>query len=239
MLALCCSSLTHFDVGAKRQRARLDAILCKRSRQDAVCYDRAGEPMRTFFCIPLKTDIASSIGRIASGIRDATDMRASWVREENYHVTVRFLGEIEPELTVELERIGRRIAARLEPFTLTLDRLGCFPSTARARVLWLGGDASPVFHGLAASLHHELSTLGFPPERKPTVAHVTLARIKGRPDPKLSRVLEESQPSDALKVRADRLVLMESVLTPSGGVYTPLFASRFVARPPKDAGNGD
>ena len=138
-----------------------------------------------------------------------------------------------------LSRIGRRIAARLEPFTLTLDRLGCFPSTARARVLWLGGDASPVFHGLAASLHHELSTLGFPPERKPTVAHVTLARIKGRPDPKLSRVLEESQPSDALKVRADRLVLMESVLTPSGGMYTPLFASRFVARPQKDAGNGD
>lgn len=183
--------------------------------------------MRTFFCIPLGTDIAASIDRIAKGVRDATDTRAGWVRAENYHVTLRFLGEIDPLLTVELERISRRVAGRLEPFTLILDRLGCFPSVERPRILWIGGEASPVFHGLASSLRHELRTLDFPPERKPTVAHVTLARIKGRPDPELPRILDDSHPISELEVRADRIALMESVLTPGGAVYTPLFTTRF------------
>jgi 2'-5' RNA ligase len=194
--------------------------------------------MRAFFCIPLEPSVASSIGQVARRIRDATNMRASWVRDENYHVTLRFLGEIEPGLTVELERLARRVTERLEPFSLTLDRLGCFPSIDRARVLWLGGDPSPVLHALAASLHHELKSLGFPPERKPTVAHVTLARIKARPDPELPRILGESQPGEALEVRADRVVLMESALKPGGAVYRPLFTTRFTRLRPEDGVHG-
>ena len=182
--------------------------------------------MRTFFCIPLTPETASSIERIAGAVRDSVDMRASWVHRENYHVTLRFLGEIEPELTVELERIAQRVAERLEPFNLTLDRLGCFPSVERARVLWLGGEAAPAFRGLVSSLHHELRSLGFPQERKPTVAHVTLARVKGKPDPGLARVLDASRPGSGLEVCADRIVLMESVLTPGGARYTPLTTTR-------------
>ena len=186
--------------------------------------------MRAFFCIPLQPSIASSIDRIARGVRDATEMRASWVRTENYHVTLRFLGEIDPLLTIDLERISRRVAERLEPFTLTLDHLGCFPSADRARVLWIGGEASPVFCGLVSSLHHELLKLDFSPERRPTAAHVTLARIKGRPDPKLPRVLDDLRPSSGLAVRVDRTALMESVLTPAGAIYTPLFTTHFRGR---------
>jgi len=183
--------------------------------------------MRAFFCVPLKPDVASAIERVARGVREATEMRASWVRRENYHVTLRFLGEIDPLLTVDLERISRRITARLEPFVLPLDRLGCFPSVDRPRVLWIGGEAPPMFHGLASSLHHELRRLDFPPERKPTVAHVTVARIKGRPDAGLSRVLDAADLPQGLEARADRIALMESVLSPGGAVYTPLFTTPF------------
>jgi 2'-5' RNA ligase len=183
--------------------------------------------MRAFFCIPLQADVAASIDRIAREVRDATGMRASWVRAENYHVTLRFLGDIDPLLTVDLERISRRIAGRLEPFTLALDRLGCYPSVERARVLWIGGEAPPVFHALASSLHHELRRLDFPSERTQTAAHVTLARIKGRPASELRRILDGSRSTFGLKVRADRIVLMESVLSPTGAIYTPLFTTRF------------
>jgi len=183
--------------------------------------------MRAFFCIPIESGVRSAIDRIARGVRDAVDMRAGWVHAANYHVTLRFLGEIDPLLTVDLERIARRVAGALEPFILRLDRLGCFPSTERARVLWIGGESPPVFRGLAASLNHELGTLDFPPERKPAAAHVTLARIKGRPDPSLRRILHENGPGADLEVRADRIVLMESTLAPNGAVYAPLFTTRF------------
>jgi len=191
--------------------------------------------MRAFFCIPIKPDTASSIGRIARDVRERSGMRASWVRAQNYHVTLRFLGEIDPLLTVELERIGRRAAERIEPFPLSLDRLGAFPSPESARVLWIGGDAPPAFHGLASSLRHELGRLGFPAERDAAVAHVTLARIKGRPDPDLPRLLDECRPARGLPVSADRLILMESVLMPDGPAYTPLFAVR-LAGAKTDAG---
>lgn len=183
--------------------------------------------MRAFFCIPIESGVRSAIDRIARGIRDAVDMRAGWVRVANYHVTLRFLGEIDALLTVDLERIARRVAGALEPFILRLDRLGCFPSMERPRVLWIGGETPPVFHGLAASLNHELGTLDFPSERKPAVAHVTLARIKGRPDPRLRGILRENGLETDLEVRADRIVLMESTLAPNGAVYAPLFTTRF------------
>jgi 2'-5' RNA ligase len=183
--------------------------------------------MRAFFCIPLESNVAASIDHIACEVREATDLRARWVRAGNYHLTLRFLGDIDPLLTVDLERIARHVTERLKPFTLTLDRLGCFPSLERPRVLWIGGEAPPVFHGLTSSLHHELQRLDFPPERKPSVAHVTLARIKGRPGLGLRRILDDLHSTSRLQVRADRIALMESVLAPTGAVYTPLFTTRF------------
>lgn len=192
----------------------------------------AGERMRAFFCLPIERNVVSAVDRIARQLRDAADMRASWVRTENYHVTLRFLGEIDPLLTVDLKRIARKVTRALAPFELPLERLGCFPSVESARVLWIGSDASPAFCGLAASLHHELSRLGFPPERNQTVAHVTLARIKGKPPPGLARVLDRCDVPTDLAAHAERLTLMESVLTPSGAVYTPLFSTPFGGRPP-------
>ena len=185
--------------------------------------------MRAFFCIPLGPEIAAAIGRIAASLRRATAVHARWVRTENYHVTLRFLGEIDPLLTVDLEQAARRICAKRAPFGLPLDRIGAFPSIERARVLWVGGDA-PEFLGLTSSLHRELDRLGFPAERKSDLAHVTLARIKDRPDRRLAEALFENTADAGLAVVADRIALMQSELTPSGAVYTPLFVTRFKGR---------
>jgi len=185
--------------------------------------------MRTFFCIPIGSDTAASIGRVSGAVHDRLDLRATWVRPANYHVTLRFLGEIDPLLTLDLERLSRRIAEPIEPFALQLDRLGCFPSVGRARILWFGGDAPAQLRGIAASLDHELQKLGFPSDRRLSVAHVTLARIKAKPDPKLFHVLDEQEscPLPAIAVHADRIVLMESTLSSEGPTYTPLFTTTF------------
>ncbi len=182
--------------------------------------------MRTFFCIPLGTAVAAAVAGIARAVREQVGMRARWVPDENYHLTLRFLGEIEPELTVELEERARRVAAGIAPFVVTLDRVGCFPSMRRPRVLWVGGDAGPVYRGLAMSLRHELERLGFPPDRKPLSAHVTLARIKDRPDPRLAAIVDAASDDDRLPlhVHADRICLMESVLGREGARYLPLFS---------------
>ena len=129
------------------------------------------------------------------------------------------------KLAVDLKQASRRVSAAVEPFCLSLDQLGCFPSPSRARVLWIGGEAPPPFCGLVRSLEHELGRMGFPPDRKPTIAHATLARIKGRPDPRLVRILEDGRPDTPLEVPVERIALMESIRSAQGAAYSPLFTT--------------
>ncbi|MDD5220765.1 MAG: RNA 2',3'-cyclic phosphodiesterase [Candidatus Bipolaricaulis sp.] len=181
--------------------------------------------MRAFFCLPIDAGLRAEADRVASRLRRGTTMPASWVRPENYHITVRFLGEIEPALTASLEEAARHVSRATAPFELRVDEVGAFPSIDRARVLWVGGAANSAFERLVRSLERHLGELGFPPEREPAVAHLTIARIKGRPDVRLPRLMEALGPLPSHSLHVDRLVLMESRLSPRGPAYDPLFSA--------------
>ena len=157
-------------------------------------------------------------------------MRARWVPEENFHVTVRFLGEVDALLTVNLEGAARTICGGLEPFDILLSEIGTFPSFDQPRVLWIGDRACPPFRGLASSLNYELRAHGFARDRGDAIAHVTLARIKGRPDPRLESVARNATPQAPVRILVDRLTLMQSERTPEGARYAPLFSVPFGRR---------
>jgi 2'-5' RNA ligase len=182
--------------------------------------------MRAFFCVTLDEKRQAAIGSIAGRLRAAARMRASWVRSGNYHLTVRILGEIEPALTVDLDGLCRDVVRAADPFRIPLDRVGAFPSVDRARVLWIGGETPAEYVDLVERLNEALRSLGFGREGKRPVAHVTVARIKGRPDPELGRLLAEAESFPPESARVERVTLMESRLTPDGAVYTPLFHAR-------------
>jgi 2'-5' RNA ligase len=179
--------------------------------------------MRTFLCLPIDSSTREALGTLSEELRQLVQVRASWVPAENLHVTVRFLGEIDPMLTVELEQICRPVAGQIAPFDLSIDRLGVFPAPERPRVLWAGGEAPSVFHHLVSSINEGLSQLGFPEERKKPVAHVTLARIKGRADRSIMQAINSLVDQLGWTLRVNKLVLMESRLTSHGAVYNPLF----------------
>jgi len=179
--------------------------------------------MRAFLCIPVPAPARRVLAQTSDALRRSTDMRASWVAEANYHITVRFLGEIDPMLTIDLEQVACEVAERHVAFDLRIDRIGAFPSLERARVVWAGVETPRVFADLAGDLNRGLERLGFEGERRRPEAHVTLARIKGRPDPKLSGVAARMNPLEAMELPVKRVVLMESQLGPRGATYVPLF----------------
>lgn len=182
--------------------------------------------MRAFFCLPSDEQLNRELSAISADLRARMTARVSWVAEGNFHVTVRFLGEIDPMLTVDLERMVRPIAAEVPPFDLVVDRLGAFPSPQKARVIWAGGKAPSEFTELVSKVNQGLDRFGFPPDRKEALAHITLGRVKGKPDPALARILSELEGAVNFTLRVDRVVLMESTLTPRGAVYSPLFTLR-------------
>jgi 2'-5' RNA ligase len=97
---------------------------------------------------------------------------------EKFHITLTFLGWVDPEQVESIREVLRHVATHAQPFSITLDRIGAFPHERRPRVVWIGShDQGEPFRTLAAAMQSAYAELGFRFD-KPAVAHVTLARIK-------------------------------------------------------------
>ncbi|MFC2079043.1 RNA 2',3'-cyclic phosphodiesterase [Candidatus Bipolaricaulota bacterium] len=183
--------------------------------------------MRAFFCIPIPDHLHGTIHKTAEHLNSHTKMRANWVSRQNYHLTLQFLGNIDPELTIELDDLSRDLCNGSAAFECILDRIGAFPSLDRARVIWLGGEAPRPLQRLSQAFSEGLVDLGFREAKKESLVHVTMARIKGSPDPALPGLIKGLNPLSPMRIPVDRILLMESTLTSQGPAYVPLFTTRF------------
>jgi 2'-5' RNA ligase len=95
-----------------------------------------------------------------------------------WHLTLAFLGQVQPELADQVVRVGEAAVAGVPPARLRLEGAGTFPKGRKARVLWtgVGGDAE-VLVGLAAALATESKGAGLRFEDRQLVPHLTLARF--------------------------------------------------------------
>ncbi len=182
--------------------------------------------MRAFFCIELEDRIQEGLNEITQRLKRDGQARVSWVRPENLHVTLKFLGEVAPERVEELRLAAEVACEGIDRFALELDRAGAFPNLERPRVIWVGSSSPPeeIFQ-IYRRLERELAPLGFPPERKPYTPHVTLGRVKERNRARAARLGEQLDRIEPFHFVAEvfRLTLMESRLAPSGATYTPVF----------------
>lgn len=188
--------------------------------------------MRCFFCIELDGPTREQLAQILQRLR-SVPAQVRWVEPSLLHVTLKFLGEVDPGRTPALRAIVHQLVAPCAPFALTLDRLGAFPHLDRARVIWAGTRQTPApLAGMAAALEEALGELGFAKEQKPFTAHVTLGRVREEQAHGL-RALGERLRAVALApqtVNVEGITLMESVLRPQGPAYTPVFTAEFERR---------
>jgi len=150
-----------------------------------------------------------------------------WVRPEGIHLTLKFFGNVPEEKIPLLAQAASSVAQKFGAFRLRLAGLGAFPSERRPRVVWTGlqGDIKELTR-LQQQLEEAFVPLGFPPEGRPFVPHVTLGRVKSnRGLAKLRHLIEVNRKSVGQgweEIRVDYLILYKSTLKPSGAVYTPL-----------------
>ncbi|HEX8299144.1 MAG TPA: RNA 2',3'-cyclic phosphodiesterase [Rubricoccaceae bacterium] len=100
------------------------------------------------------------------------------VAPEDWHLTLRFLGETSPEALETLhEALGTADLGC--PFEVAFGHFGAFPAPERAGVLWLGlGEGIAALTALAVRVEEVARQAGFPPERRPYTPHVTLSRLR-------------------------------------------------------------
>ncbi len=188
--------------------------------------------MRAFFCLELDPPLQQELDKITQTLRRVR-LKVSWVKPENLHVTMRFLGEISEGLVPKLEAAAREALRESDiPSAVTweLDRVGAFPSVERPRVVWVGSWQEPEMLGrLAIALQEKMEPLGFKPERDRFVTHITLGRVKdeGPVVRALTQALQALTPFRHTACVRD-LTLMESQLTPQGSIYRPVFRLSFL-----------
>jgi 2'-5' RNA ligase len=165
----------------------------------------------------VKAQLASAQGKIRHDVP-----KARWTRPEGWHLTLKFLGEVERPV---LANLAAELAPRLRGLgavPVKLDRTGFFPSSMRPRVAWVGGTAEGV-EKVVAAVEEAAELAGFPRDRRPWSVHLTLARLKTQwPKAAVDRFLEWGDDLELEAFTGAEVVLFSSDLQPGGAVYTAL-----------------
>ncbi|MBI5227768.1 RNA 2',3'-cyclic phosphodiesterase [Candidatus Micrarchaeota archaeon] len=171
--------------------------------------------MRLFVAIPLPEEITLRLEQLASGLkRDGVNP----VSNENMHITLRFLGEVEHGKEKEIEERLHKI--RFEKFSCTFIGVGVFPSKEYVRVVWVGAESNGALEGLTKKVNNELKEFG--KEEENFVGHITIARVKRKVD--FSSFLEKYTKAEFGSFEVSSFTLVQSRLEPEGVKYEKLAA---------------
>lgn len=164
--------------------------------------------LRLFVGIDLPPELKLRLSLLATGVPGA-----KWVDPGNYHLTVRFIGEVDEGQAADIDTALLQI--RAPRFDLTLATVGHFG----LRMLWVGIERNPALQHLHEKIERALHRLGFAPEERRYTPHVTLARLKGTHESKLHEYLSEHGLFRAPPFAVERFSLVASYLTKSGAIY--------------------
>lgn len=168
---------------------------------------------RLFFALTVPPSISDSLDELTEGIP-----RARWALDNDYHITLSFLGEVPHHRLDEVIDVAEGL--RGSTFELSLQSAGVFPHRGQPRVLWIGLKKEERLIALQRSLHQSLLGAEFPLERRKYHPHITLARIDRAPREPVFDWLGHHLGYESKPFLVHRFHLFSSVLTPQGSRYT-------------------
>ena len=170
--------------------------------------------MRLFVALDLPWTLRQRLASLAGlGIPGAR-----WVPPENYHLTLRFIGEAPRYLAEEIDHALAALKAR--EFALTLAGVGTFAKGGRPTALWVGVERNPSLDHLRGKIETALQRVGLEPERRRFNPHVTLARLDNATEVKLAGFVQAHNLFRSDPVPVEHFTLFSSLLGKEQSVYT-------------------
>lgn len=179
--------------------------------------------IRAFIAVPLNE-------KVRAGLQDASrqlgqlGLDARFVKAASLHLTLKFLGNIEPSLVEPIGQALQDCCSRQDIFQVAVEGLGVFPNQRRPRVVWAGIGGSAALGEIQGRVEEQMKALGFKPEDRPFRPHLTLARLRSpRNAQRLGEFLQRRENVlDFGLVNVDRVHLYQSLLKPDGAEYLKL-----------------
>jgi 2'-5' RNA ligase len=175
--------------------------------------------MRCFIAIDINEKVKTAIlelQRIFKGCN--ADIR--WIKPENIHLTLKFLGNVEEDMLDKIRTKLEDICLRYKGFGLEAKGIGLFPDKRRPRVIWVDVNGNGNLRGLQSDIEGAMATMGFKKEERAFTPHLTIGRFRSRTGidalyDKMQLYRDES--FGVIDVRS--VLLMESRLRPAGAEY--------------------
>ncbi|MEE9218251.1 MAG: RNA 2',3'-cyclic phosphodiesterase [Acidobacteriota bacterium] len=173
--------------------------------------------MRMFFALEMPQEVCAPLARLIEPLR-ARARSVRWVNPAAIHLTLRFLGSVEPEQLDSILTAARCATGGKPRLCLRTTDLGTFPGGGRPRVIWIGlEDLDGSLHGLHDSLETALEQGGIPREPRAFSPHLTLGRVRRGADAR--GALSGARPPLPVAFEVGEVVLMASLLEPQGARY--------------------
>jgi len=185
------------------------------------------EKVRSFIAIELPAELRQGLARIQARLK-VDKPRVKWVDPNSIHLTLKFLGNVDPAMIGAITQAMTKSTQSISPFQLEVQQgLGAFPNLKRVQVVWvdLGGELEKLGQ-LQGLLETSLSSLGFAPETRAFKPHLTLARLGNEASPeerqRFGELIADTKFEPGYSIRVDALSLMKSQLTREGAIYSKL-----------------
>jgi 2'-5' RNA ligase len=183
--------------------------------------------MRLFIAVDVTEEVRAAVAEQVSRLREA-NCDVGWVKTENFHLTLKFLGETPDGRLDDIKAALDLVAAGHAAFELELRGLGCFPERGAPRVLWVGaGVGREAIVALAHDVEGTMADLGFPREQREFAAHLTIGRVRNpRGAERLRRLVGEGADASFGSCAVDEIRLYKSTLASGGSIYDLLHAAK-------------
>lgn len=184
---------------------------------------------RIFAAIDISDEARAKVADYMEALRDEfPQIRVGWEQAEKLHLTVKFFGDIDETQLESLVKAIKDTASRISSFRLQISGTGVFPSSGKARILWLGlKDETGSLQRLHELLQTRCEQIGFAKEKKTFNPHLTIARLR---EPSKSAELVNFHTKGKFtspSFKVNELIVFQSRLHSNGSEYTPIFRALF------------
>lgn len=179
--------------------------------------------LRLFVAVKVPDELGKRLadmeGRLA-----ATGANVKWVPEGNFHLTLKFLGNVDEARVEAVTEALASAVAGAHTFDVALAGAGAFPNNRTASVIWAGiNSGAEQMKSLARRVEDALEKIGFERESRPFKAHLTLGRARSsRNADRMGEMLDTMKAEEVGSFRVSAITLVKSDLRPSGPVYTTI-----------------